>query len=77
MKITVTPFHVKNIKTLAKEGAEVFILGNDNFANRLVSSFSELELREANDIIKSLNKELIISAYELSVPSFSLGGNIS
>lgn len=61
MKLAVTPFHVSNIKKLADNGAEVFILGNDKYANRLVKSFSELELKEASDIIKSINKKLIVS----------------
>ena len=61
MKLTVTPFHVSNIKKLAEAGAEVFIIGNDKYANRLVNSFSELEIKEAIDIIKSMDKEVIIS----------------
>ncbi len=61
MKLTVNPFHVSNIKKLAKNGAEVFILGNEKYANRLVASFSELEIQEANEIIKSLQKQIIIN----------------
>ncbi|AIO19516.1 Peptidase family U32 [Candidatus Izimaplasma bacterium HR1] len=61
MKLAVTPFHTNNINKLANKGADVFILGNDKYANRLVTSFSEFEIKQANEIIKSLNKEIIIS----------------
>lgn len=61
MKLAVTPFQVYDIQTLANKGADVFILGNDTYANRLVRSFSDLEIAEANNIIKSLQKELYLS----------------
>ncbi len=61
MKIAVTPFNVSSIKLLSEHGADIFILGNDEFANRLVHSFSTKEIKEANQLIKSLNKEIYIS----------------
>lgn len=61
MKLAVSPFHIQNIEKLAKNGAEIFILGNDKFANRLVASFSELELKEASETILSLGKDLYIN----------------
>lgn len=61
MKLAVQPFHLSNIKQLSNQGADVFIIGNDKYANRLVNSFSELEIKEASELIKSLNKELYIS----------------
>ena len=36
MKLTVTPFDVKSIEELSSKGADVFIVGNDKFANRLL-----------------------------------------
>lgn len=61
MKLAVQPFHISNIKKLSSLGADVFIIGNDKYANRLVNSFSELEIKEACDLINSLNKEVYIS----------------
>jgi len=58
MKIAVTPFDVLSIKELAVVGADIFILGNDEFANRLVRSFSMPELQEAKEMIDQLGKEL-------------------
>lgn len=61
MKIAVTPFSVSSIEKLANNGADIFILGNEKYANRLVYSFSTIEITEASNIIKSLQKELYIS----------------
>ena len=61
MKIAVTPFSVSSIEKLAEKGADIFILGNEKYANRLVYSFSTIEITEAKSIIKRLNKELYIS----------------
>jgi putative protease len=60
MKFAVTPFNVSSIKPLSKSGADIFIIGNEKFANRLVYSFSTIEITNANKIIKELNKELYI-----------------
>jgi len=65
MKISVTPFNVLSIKELSDKGADVFILGNSEYANRLVYSFSSNETIEANNIIKSLNKEIYISLNQI------------
>ncbi len=61
MKLAVTPFDVVSIKQLSDSGAGIFIIGNEQFANRLVNSFSTIEISEANKLIKSLNKEIYIN----------------
>ena len=61
MKLAVTPFNAICIKELSECGADIFILGNDQYANRLVYSFSTLEMAAANKLIKSLNKEIYIN----------------
>jgi len=61
MRIAVTPFNVASIRELSDNGADIFIIGNEQFANRLVSSFSTIEISEANDLIKSLNKKIYIN----------------
>ncbi|MCK5762100.1 MAG: U32 family peptidase, partial [Candidatus Izimaplasma sp.] len=61
MKIAVTPFNVASISELSKNGADIFIIGNEEYANRLVISFSNSEITEANYLIKSLNKEIYIN----------------
>lgn len=60
MKIAVTPFGLEGIKELSSNGADVFLIGNESLANRLAYSFSTEEITEANDLIKSLNKEIYI-----------------
>lgn len=60
MKLAVTPFTVSSIQPLSESGADIFILGNDKYANRLVKSFTEEEITEAVSIIKSLNKFVYI-----------------
>ena len=61
MRIAVTPFNVASIRKLSDNGADIFIIGNEQYANRLVSPFSTIEISEANDLIKSLNKEIYIN----------------
>lgn len=61
MKIAVTPLTIQGISVLSKTGADIFIMGNYDYASRLSSSFSEVELAEAATLIKSLDKELYIS----------------
>ena len=61
MKLAVTPFNLLSIKELSKLGADIFIMGNDDYANRLVSSYSMIELQEAKDLIASLGKELYLN----------------
>jgi putative protease len=60
MKLAVTPFNISSINELAETGADIFILGNNKTANRLVKSFSELEMKDAIDIASSLNKEVYV-----------------
>lgn len=62
MKIAVTPFGVNAIKDLSKAGADIFLIGNGSFANRLAYSFTNSEITQANKLIKSLNKEIYILA---------------
>lgn len=61
MKIAVTPFSVSSIKNLSKAGADIFILGNEKYANRLVYSFSTMEITEAKNVTTLLGKELYIN----------------
>ena len=58
MKIAITPIGLTGIKELSSNGADIFLVGNSSFANRLAHSFSIEEITEANDLIKSLNKEI-------------------
>ncbi len=60
MKIAVTPIGPKEIEELSSSGADIFLIGNGLFGNRLAYSFSNLEIRNANNVIKSLNKEIYI-----------------
>ncbi|KFZ27179.1 MAG: Peptidase family U32 [Candidatus Izimaplasma bacterium HR2] len=60
MKIAVTPLGVKGIEGLSANGADIFLIGNSSFGNRLVYSFSTIEITNANNLIKSLNKEIYI-----------------
>lgn len=61
MKLAVTPFSVSSIKKLSDAGADVFIIGNESYANRLVNSFSLIEITEIVEITKSLGKEVYIN----------------
>lgn len=61
MKIAVTPHSVNSIEDLAKRGAQIFIIGNDRFANRLTKSYTDQEAKAAVEVIKKLKKEVYIS----------------
>lgn len=61
MKFAVTPFNITSIPKLAELGTDIFIVGNETYANRLVHSFSNIELTDINDEIKRLGKEIYIS----------------
>jgi putative protease len=61
MKFAVTPFSVKSIPSLIEAGADIIIMGNEAYANRLVHSYSTLEIKEASEQIKKLGKELYIA----------------
>ena len=56
MKLAVTPYKVKDIKELCEAGADIFIIGNSQFANRLANSFSLEEIIKANKVIKRYNE---------------------
>jgi putative protease len=60
MKIAVTPIGIDSIKELSSNGADIFLVGNKEFANRLAYSCSTEEITDANDVIKSLKKEIYI-----------------
>lgn len=60
MKIAITPIGLSGIEKLSTKGADIFLIGNATFGNRLVYSFSTLEITEANNLIKSLNREIYI-----------------
>lgn len=60
MKLAVTPIGVQGIKALSELGADIFLIGNKSFGNRLSYSFSTQEINDANTLIKSLNKEIYI-----------------
>ena len=61
MKLAVTPFSVSSIEKLSEKGADIFILGNEKYANRLVNSFSTMDITEAKRVTASLGKELYIN----------------
>lgn len=60
MKLAVTPFAVDDIRALADAGADVFIVGHGTYANRLVRSFDEADIKRACELAHSLGKELIV-----------------
>ena len=60
MKLAVTPIGLSGIEELSSNGTDIFLIGNSSFGNRLVYSFSTLEITDANNLIKSLNKEIYI-----------------
>ena len=62
MKIAITPFGLEGIEELSSNGADIFLIGNNSFGNRLVHSFSTTEITDANTLIKSLKKEIYIVA---------------
>ncbi len=61
MKLAVTPYTVENIEELSNSGADIFIIGNHQFANRLANSFSRAKIKKANELIKALKKEIYIN----------------
>lgn len=50
MQLAVTPFSVASIPSLLDAGADIIVAGNGRFANRLTTSFSELELQDIRAI---------------------------
>ena len=61
MKFAVTPFSIQSIPRLIDAGAQIFIMGNEEYANRLVHSFSTIELQKASTILEEQGKELYIA----------------
>ncbi len=61
MKIAVTPFSVSSIEKLSNAGTDVFIIGNESYANRLVYSFSLVEMQDIRSKTLELGKELYIN----------------
>ena len=61
MKLCVTPFQVEDITTLANAGADIFIVGNKEFANRLVDSFDLDDIKKAISLSRKLDKELFVN----------------
>ena len=61
MELAVTPFNVNSIRELSENGADIFIIGNKQFANRLANSFSLEKIIEANEIIKLLKKKIYVN----------------
>jgi putative protease len=61
MKFAVTPFSIQSIPRLIDAGAHIFIMGNEEYANRLVHSFSTIELQKASTILEEQGKDLYIA----------------
>jgi putative protease len=61
MKIAVTPYNKSSIEKLSNVGADIFIIGNEEYANRLVTSYSSVEITEIVHLVKSLGKEIYIN----------------
>jgi putative protease len=61
MKLCVTPFHLDDIEVLINNGADIILLGNEQFANRLNSSFTIDEIQVAANQIHHLEKELFVN----------------
>jgi putative protease len=61
MKLAVTLFHQNDIKQLVEDAqVDIFIIGNEKYANRLVKSFTEIEIGSIVEEIKSYNKEIYL-----------------
>jgi len=60
MKLAVSPFHKEDIQSLITHGADIIIVGNSTFANRLTTSYTEQELEEITAKVHSLDKEVYI-----------------
>lgn len=61
MKFAITPFSIESIRDLSHVGADIFIIGNQDFSNRLAHSFSLEEIKESVSLIHTLEKEVYIS----------------
>lgn len=61
MKIAVNPTSIESIISLSEAGADIFILGNDDYASRLTTSFTEDDIIKAIEMIHNLGKEIYIS----------------
>ena len=61
MLLAATIYSLEDIKQFNDSGLDIFILGNKEYGNRLVSSFSEEEIKEATLLIHNLNKQIYIN----------------
>jgi len=60
MKLAVSPFHIDDISSLITHGADIILVGNSFFANRLTASFTNEELIDIVQTVKTLGKEVYI-----------------
>jgi len=61
MKFAITPFSIESIQELSECGVDIFIVGTEEFSNRLAHAFSMDELKRAVETIHHLGKEVYIS----------------
>lgn len=62
MKIAITVSNLVDLKTYLKETkTDIYIIGNEVYANRLPGSFSIEDMKTAVELIKSYNKEVYIN----------------
>lgn len=65
MKLAVTAFHVEQVQRLLDQGADIIIAGNGTYANRLVQSFTNDELKEIASIVHADKKELYVPVNQM------------
>lgn len=62
MKIALTVSNINDLKSYIKEtNTDIYIIGNELYANRLPGSFTMEDIEEANKLIKSNHKEIYIN----------------
>ncbi len=61
MKFAVTAFNLEHAKELLNNKADIVILGNEKFANRIVNSFSMEEIKELSNYAIDNCKEVYIN----------------
>ncbi len=64
-ELLVTPKSVEHIKALAEAGADAFVIGEQQFGLRLAGEFTVDDVKEATEIIHSLNKKVYVSVNAL------------
>lgn len=62
MKFAVTPFSIESINDLCNHGADIFVVGTEEFSNRLAHSFTMDEIETLVTVIHQREKEVYISA---------------